>query len=215
MEEEKTTGLDSSQARKIQQLIQIHKGLIKRKQKLADFKEPVLFLIRRNQTIDFFESATKGTFVFKHTDGDIRKIDVTPSKLMSFPFADRKVRCYICHEDFPLPLPEEPLVSSELVRISQEKSMHDINKYKLEELKTQQGNWKVIGWVIGGVALAIALAIVVVPDAWWDRVFKTGAYAVQKQTAETAQQPEQPILNILWLSILFTRNWIKCKTSKN
>lgn len=188
-------GITKSQAKPIEQLIQIHKGLIKRKQKFAEFKEPVLFLIRRNQNIEFYENATKGEFAFEHTDGDIRKIDLVPSKMMSFPFADRKIRCYICQEDSPLPLPEDPVVSSELIRISQEKSMHDINEYRLKEAKVMSGARMKVFIGIAIVIGAIALAIIMIPESFWNKV-------LQKETLSPQQGGN--MLGLIW-GIAITR----------
>jgi hypothetical protein len=185
---------NTSKAQLIKSALHMHKSLLKKKQFLTDFKEPVAFLMRRNHNIEFYENASSGYFYFKHTDGDKRNILLTPNRMHSFPYAGRKVRCYILHEDFPLPLPEDPIVSSELITISQQKTMQDFNKYKLKEAQLKQGNIK--AWFIGIAVVigAIALAAVLIPQSFWDNIF-------HKETVKAAA----PMLNMI---MFIPKKWL-------
>lgn len=164
-------GLSKSKVNKITSLIQIHKGLIKRKQTLTDFKEPVVWLIRRSFNMEFFEKQVSSHFTFIHSDGETRKIELTPSRMISMDYGNRKVRTYILFEDSPLPIPEDPIVTTELLAISQEKSMHDLNKFKLKEAKIKSGAMFKIFLGAAIVAIAIALAVMLIPQSFWEKVF--------------------------------------------
>lgn len=189
---------EQSQAKRIRELLHVHKGLFKKKQSLTDFNEPILFLIRRDKNIEFYEKATKGEFTFTHSDGKERKIDLIPSQQLAMDYAGRKTRCYWCHEDYPIPLPEDPLVTSEIVAISQEKSMHDINKFRLKEEQIKSGSKIKFVLAIAGLVLAIALAIMLIPESWWDKILPA---------KEVAQAAPVPVLGMVrriktkWLKI--------------
>lgn len=142
--------MEKSKAKKIKTLIKKQKGLIGSKLSLMNIDEPFVILLRRNQEAEFFESATKGEFIFTHSDGNTRTIYLTPYKKWRFPYGERDFRGYICHEDFPLPLPENPLVTAEEINIIINKSMNDLRNMMTKELQA----WKGIIWaVLGGLAL--------------------------------------------------------------
>lgn len=145
-----------SRARRIKMLLKKNKKIFKSKQVLIDFTEPVLMLIRRSRAVEFYEDASKGTFRFKHSDKKDREIYLEPSSQVSFDYGKRKFKGYICHEDYPLPLPENPLVTVETVNMIVEKSMMDTRKLdeKKELLKIK--TLKVLIWAVaGGVVLYI------------------------------------------------------------
>lgn len=80
------------------------KGLIKDKQKLAKFKEPVVFLERRSGTVDLFEGITTTEWEVPDQEvGRERKIHfTTPPK--RFNYAGDTFRFYYCHEDYAFPI---------------------------------------------------------------------------------------------------------------
>lgn len=186
------SGKRESQAKRVRELIKKQKGLLKAKQKLAEFKEPVALLIRRSGETEFYESVSKGQFPIVHTDGDSRNIEIVPSRQLTFPYADRRVRLYILHEDYPVPLPDDPSVTSELISLSQKKVMQDIDKYKM---KADMMKTKNIFTIFIGVALvigAIGLVLLLTPQHVWDTILKKGVEEATKQNAEPANQ--KPLL---------------------
>lgn len=140
--------LKSSDAKQIKMLFKKHKQLFWSYYKTANFKDPIIQLMRRTGKIDFYEKATKGRFEFKHTDGSDRFIILDTAKKYKFDYGTKEFTGYICHEDSALPLPEDPLLTSELFTIAQEKTLNDVKKWKAEELKAKALNIKAIGTVI-------------------------------------------------------------------
>lgn len=214
MQEKEEVKITKSQAKKIREVIQMHKKLLGRKQKLTEFKEPIALLIRRSHDIEFYENATKGKFAYRHTDGDMRTIDLIPSKLMSFPYSDRRVRTYILHEDSPLPLPEDPTVSSELITISQEKSMHDLNKYRTKMEEVKGANLKIILWGIAGIIIALVLGVTVIPQSFWDSLLKKGVEKVAENVSQKTTA-ERPLLGSFIIGINFLVKKWKAKNQQN
>lgn len=123
---------------------------------MSNFKEPVVFLARRNRRVEFFEDATKGRFEFTHSDGEMGKIDLSPEYLNTFDYGKRTFKGYICHEDHPTPLPENPIVTAELFNIAEEKVLHDMKKWKKSEQEGIGLKWKQI---LIGIALVIAVPL--------------------------------------------------------
>ena len=166
-----------SKAKKVRSLLQKQKGFLKSKRSLTEFDEPVLFLNRRDGKMDIFEKATAGKFIFDHSTGKPRFIELRPSDQITFDYGDRKVRGYMAHEDRPFAGWDNPIVDSETVMLGYEKTKATDLKYqqKIEELKNAgKMTWL---WIVGGLILAIALAIVIIPDTFWDKIFSKGASA--------------------------------------
>lgn len=122
----------------------------------VDFKEPILILMRRTQQAEFFENATKGEFEYEHSDGTTRKIFLTPKYLQAFPYGKTTFRGYICHEDSPLPLPNEPEITTETIGIAIDKTLNDINNWKAKEW-TAKGNffWKIAIGIVSIIGMYI------------------------------------------------------------
>lgn len=148
----KTIDNKKSQAQKRLTLFVKHKKWLKAHYETTDFTEPVLFLERRSGEVEFYEKATAGLFNYQHSDGNTRFIVLTPNKQKKFGFANRKFRGYYCHEDYPLPLPQDPLITCEQVNILIEKSLNDIQKWKTEATKAKT---KMIWVILGGIAVII------------------------------------------------------------
>jgi hypothetical protein len=101
----------------------------------ADFKEPILILMRRTQKAEFFENATQGEFQYDHSDGTKRTILLTTRQLQTFEYGKKQFKGYVCHEDIPTPLPTEPEITVESVGIAIDKTLNDIKKWKSEEAR--------------------------------------------------------------------------------
>lgn len=176
-----------SKAKKVRSLLQMQKGLIKRKQSLTDFQEPVLFLVRRDGKMETYEKATSGKFIFDHSTGKPRFIELRPSDQITFDYGDKKVRGYIAHEDRPFAGWDEPIIDSETVMLGYEKTKATDLKYqsKIEDLK-RKGKLTWV-WIILALLGGFGLMSVLVPTSFWDRLFKTGQYAIQNNVTNTTQ----------------------------
>lgn len=146
-----------SRARRVRMLLKKNEAVFRDKQKLTDFKEPVLQLIRRSGSVEFYEDASKGSFVFKHSDGRDREIYLDPSGQLTFDYGKRKFKGYICQEDTPLPLPENPRVSVDTINSVVEKVGLDMKKLSLRGKELQIKTLKVLLWFVLGAALLFIL----------------------------------------------------------
>lgn len=123
----------------------------------AEFKQPILILLRRGGEAEFFENATKGTFPFQHTDGTEREIILTSKGLYDFPYGKKTFKGYICHEDYPLPVPEDPIITVEAVQTIIDKALNDIKKWQAQETKAFGD---MIFKILAGIALIIGAYII-------------------------------------------------------
>lgn len=143
-----------SQAKKINTLLQMQKGMLGRQQRLVNFKQPCLMLLRNNKKAEWYENATIGKFEYTHSNGEDMYITLNRHFLQTLDYAGKEIQIYICHEDYPFPLPHEPLITAELKKISDEKILNDYRKWLAEELKAKGDMWwKILLGIaiIGGV----------------------------------------------------------------
>lgn len=185
--------MQKTEAKRIKTLFKKHKGLIKDHQKTANFKEPILILMRRGNKAEFYEKANTGEFTFEHSDGTTRHILINQKNLQTFDYGQKTFRGYICHEDTPIPLPEEPIVTSELLNIAINKTLNDIKKWKAEETKAKgELIWKA-GLAIAVIILAYAMYTLLKPEAPPTQIVQTlgstataAAHAIKNGTTITA-----------------------------
>lgn len=140
-----------SKAEQRQTLFKKYQKLLFAYQETAEFKEPILQLMRRNNTVDFFENTTEGEFKYTHSDGTDRTIILTTKNLLSFPYGKKTFKGYVCHEDYPLPLPEDPIITTEQMQTVIDKALNDIKKWKAQEINAKT---KMI-WTIGLTICAV------------------------------------------------------------
>ena len=124
----------SSRARRVRLLLAKERKLIGTRQRITNFKEPVVMLMRRNRHIEFYEDATKGKFKITHSDGKPREVYLLPSFQLRFDYGGKTFNGYWCHEDFPIPLPEDVLISSEALADIVEKVAYDLKKIDKKEM---------------------------------------------------------------------------------
>ena len=155
---------NQSRARRIRLLLKKRKGLIGTYQDTKDFEEPCLLLMRRSRKVEFYEKATQGKFIFEHSDGQERAIELNPQFIHTFDYGKRDFRGYVCHEDYPTPLPDIPVVSAEMYQLGIEKTLNDIKKWKAEEMKGIGEMWFKIRLGIAIVIGVLALAKMLVPS---------------------------------------------------
>ena len=144
-----------TKARRIKNLLRKHKRFIGTYLDTVDFEEPIMMFARRSGKVEWYERATQGQFRFKHSEGDERFITLTSKKLMNFDYGKKTFKGYWCHEDYPTPLPEEPVVTAEIFTIAQEKTLNSINKFEAQKLRATGDMWK-------KVLLAIAVIIAII-----------------------------------------------------
>jgi len=188
-----------SRASKIKTLIKKNKGIFKDKESMVSFKEPVLMLMRRSRNVEIFEDASKGKFIFKHSDGKNREIYLEPSSQVSMDYARRKVRMYWCHEDFPLPLPENPLLTAETVNMIVEQSMIDTKRLDERNAEIRMKNVKMFLMMLFGIIGAIILWKFA-PDIL--RFIGIGSKEVVNQATTTIQENITEIVSNRSLDIL-------------
>lgn len=131
---------------------------------LAEFKEPIAILLRRTGKAEFFENVTKGKFEFRHTDGRDRFIMIDPKQIHTFPYGKKSYKGYILHEDFPVPLPDDPVLTTEQVGQAMEATALAMEKWKSKEIseKTKMIRMIIIG--IGVIGAIILLYTIFKPD---------------------------------------------------
>lgn len=153
-----------TQARKVNILLKRYQGWFKKQYELTNFEEPALLLIRRTGKIEFREKATQGLLEIMHTDGHRRFIVLDPRKQLNMEYGTRTIRTYIVHEDYPFPLPENPIIDSESFTTNVEQTLNNIGNFRAKEINATANLIKTIA--IGG-AILLALFIVwkmVIPD---------------------------------------------------
>jgi hypothetical protein len=141
------------------------KALFKDYYDTADFKEPILILMRKTQNAEFFENATKGDFEYDHSDGTTRRIFLNTKYIQTFPYGKKVFKGYICHEDNPLPLPAEPEITAETVGLAIDKTLNDIKKWKADEFRAKgEFYWKIALGIVAIGAMYILYKLVIVPS---------------------------------------------------
>ena len=129
------------------------KGLFKDYQHTADFKEPIGILLRRGRKAEWLEDLKQGTLVVDHSDGTTRPIILDTKYLIAFPYGKKVFQGYLLHEDFPTPLPPDPVLTAETVGHTIDKTLNDMKKWKAEEWQAKGDYyWKLfagVGMLIG------------------------------------------------------------------
>ena len=146
-----------SKASKVKSLLQKQKTLLKSKQSLTDFKEPVLDLCRRDGKIETYEKATAGKFIFTHSTGEERFIELRPEDQRTRDYADKKVRWYIAHEDYPYANFNNPVLDNETVTRGYEMTKTTDLKYEARIQGLRNKGKMTWVYIIIGIAIAIAI----------------------------------------------------------
>lgn len=155
--------IKKSRAKKISKVFLKYQKWLKQEYETTQFKEPVLFLIRRSGVTETHEDATRGLFDFTHSDGQKRFLILT-GRPKTMHYGKRAFDYYICHEDHPLPLPNDPLITTEQMNISIEKAL---NNYQEWAAKQKIAVGKMYYYIFGGIALivlAFTLYVMLKPD---------------------------------------------------
>lgn len=167
--------VDTTQAKKIKEIIKKKKKLLREYHSTVEFKEPCAILIRRSGKAEWMEDCTKGKLEIKHSDGGERYIYLK-GETITLEYADKGIRTYILHEDHPIPITTlNPVVTSETLTQIIQKTMHD-----LQELQAKK--WGALGEMIWKIGAAIALCI--------------AAYALYKLLVPNSPEPIETAVNI-------------------
>lgn len=138
--------------KKIHTVLTKHRKLFTSYIDRVDFKEPLLFLARRNGKTEIYEGVTTGKHEFEHTDGSQRYILVSRANIQRMDYGKGEFSYFWCHEDFPLPFPNTGAYSTDEVVIALEKATHELEQLKAKPLnKYADTIWK--------TALGIAVII--------------------------------------------------------
>lgn len=132
------------------------KKLIKTHYTLTNFKEPVVWLIRRSGDAEFYENAKKGEYEFTKSDGETGRVLLHPRHTLKFAYGDNSIRTFLIHEDYPAPLPHSPIILAETFSMAIDKSINAVNKYKTQQI---HATTKMI-WTIA-IGLAIVIGIII------------------------------------------------------
>lgn len=146
-----------TQAKERRTVFKKAKGLLRSYYNISEFDEPIAILMRRNQKCDFFEKVTKGNFFIQHSDGNERQIFIDPKFLQTFNYGKHTFKGYILHEDFPTPLPEDPLVTSEMISIANYKTLNDMSQWKAQ---TKLMDAKTKSVVTYGIIILLGLGVI-------------------------------------------------------
>lgn len=146
-----------SQATRINTLFKKEKALIGSMKKAANFKEPALILMRNNRKAELYENATTGKFEYTHSNGEDMNLTLDRHFLITIPYGQKEILTYICHEDYPFPMPHNALITAEMMKIAMEKILNDYRKWTAEEFKAKGDMWWKIGAAIAVCIIAYAL----------------------------------------------------------
>lgn len=159
----------------------------------AEFDEPIAIFMRRGRKTEFFENVKAGEWTLEHSDGTERTYIVDPSYIRIFEYGDTKFSGYIFHEDFPLPLPEDPTITAELMGIALEKTLNDIKKWKTEEIKAKGDfYWKIAMGIVAiiGMYILFRLLFPQAPEPVPTQTVAETAKTVVENSTVLIQQPQ-------------------------
>lgn len=147
-----------SKAKKLERLIYKSKKRFGSELKIAEFKEPILMLIRSNQKCEFYEGATEGVFKYTHTNGQKKEVILTRDKLIKFQYGKYNFTGYIHDENWKVTMPEKPIIDAEYEELVIDKTLADIKAYKTKEITATFEGWTKLAWaLLGGVALIFVI----------------------------------------------------------
>lgn len=184
MEETKTLNED----REIKNLLKVTKKVIGYKEELARFKEPVLLLLRRNGEVSIYHGVKDTQWQYEHTDTTMRVIFLNTAPY-NMPYAGETFKMWICHEDFPFPMPMDIMTTTEEVTTIIDKVGAGMNKLLIEGLraKTSSKVWMYVA-IIAVIGIFFLFGLPAISDYM-------AARATQKAT-EAAAMVAQNLTNL-------------------
>lgn len=134
--------------------IRVYRKNFRRYKSIRKCKQPIVHLIRRTGKVEIREKETGNRFNFKHTSGEDRYILLDPTKKLYWEEQGKPCVGYILHEDYPVPLPANPVVATELLETVIEKVLNDERKYREREMKAKGKMWF---YILIGIAIVIGV----------------------------------------------------------
>lgn len=130
-------------------------------QELGEFKEPIAFLIRQTGEVEFYEGVEEA-LEFKHTNGENIRVNLPPNKMLTFNYANKKVRGYIHFENSFFPMPEQPILDAEAVediftKAMTSKKVWEEQRKNLSEKRKGKMVWV---WIIVAIFARIAMVFI-------------------------------------------------------
>ena len=113
------------------------------------------FLLRENNKIEFYENP-ENPFIFLHSDGRKRTIYLNVNGRYQCKYGKDVFYTYLCHENIPTPLPEDPLITTEQMNMNNDRAMQIMEEWKMKGL---DGKRKLIVDTIKAVGLLIGISV--------------------------------------------------------
>lgn len=145
--------------------------MIKSYREPANFKEPILKLIRRTQKVEYYEGITQGIWEFIHSDGTTRKMIIGPQSKLVFPAGTKTYVGYIRHEDHPSDPFQHPRITGEEFTSVMRKTISDKQQWdeKAKHVKATGTMWMNIFIGIGALVFLICVGLMLIPPTFWER----------------------------------------------
>lgn len=176
--------MEKSQAREIELLIKKYEKLLKAHYELANFKEPVIFLMRRNGTVTFHEDATKGEFEFVNSADEKQRI-LLDGRTKTFKYGKKTFQGYILHEDHATQIPQEPILIAEEYNTSIQNTLNTNTNWRAKEQQAIGMKWQNIAIGIAIIICAIAVFVMIFPESAGR--FIPQSTTIIQQVSETAR----------------------------
>lgn len=151
---QKTPQETEEQIKKIHIIEKKVKGLIRAHRKTVQFKQPIVYYIRNNGNVEFYENVTGNTVELRTSDNEEMVYRLSPQKLLNFGGGSYTYKGYIIHEEEAIPLPHDPVLSVRMFTSVVEKLVNDIKNWRAKELEAKGSMWFKIGLGIAVIILA-------------------------------------------------------------
>jgi hypothetical protein len=169
----------NSSSKRIKNIFFRQKKAFKTIDYLVPLKEPVLFLMRSNQEVEFHEEVKGKHFNFVNSEGDKQFIKLNLLKLHKFNYGTQTFKGYIAHESNILCYPEKPLHDCEEISEIYNKAQRD-NSRRAQNIS----NWTD---AVTKILIYGALAYAIYMGAMWMFPSEQAVAPVTKVAQEVAK----------------------------
>lgn len=183
----------NSETEDLRRLFTKHKKLLGKELIFEPFEEPIMLFERENGTVEFKEKATTGRYNFTHSNGEERYI-IIKGRPKNFVFGHKTVRGYYCHENYPFPLPEEPILTTEEFNLIIEKTLHDKKEWETKLTKERNKTIMTVAYAIAIIIGCVILYKLLIPAPV--------AQPVQAQLTEAIKNNATLIINKTAINVM-------------